>query len=209
MAFSPVATFIFASRNVDKANDGDNGRAVVAGCQGINFCSDVVNNIFKYDSTVAKTARSAASVFSEMAKDSKAFDYAGKAIKWGCNNVNPLICASGGLKVLRSDDKLNAGITETAALGTMFAGENIVKGNYERLAKSEIAKNAAQAAKDSKILKPLLKYTAEHKLNGKIGMVTKGLALVGGSIASYDLGQHFGKDIAKRVTSNFGLEVKA
>ena len=35
------------------------------------------------------------------------------------------------------------------------------------------------------------------------------LALVGGSIASYDLGQHFGKDIAKRVTSNLNLEYKA
>ncbi len=209
MAFSPVATFIFASRNVDKASNGDDGRAVVAGCQGINFCSDVVNNIFKYDSAVAKTARSAASVFSEMAKESKAFDYAGKAIKWGCNNVNPLICASGALKVLRSDDKVNSGITEAAALATMFAGENIVKGNYERLANSETAKNALKAAKDSRILKPLLKYTTEHKLNGKIGMVTKGLALVGGSIASYDLGQHFGKDIAKHVTSNLNLEYKA
>lgn len=205
MSFSPVSTGIFAFRSADKASHGDDSRAVIAGCQSINFGKDVLSSVFKADSAVAKTARSAASVFSDLAKESKAFEYAGKAVKWGCDNVNPLICVSSGIKVLRSDDKVGSGITETAALATMFAGENIVKANYDALANSKYAKEAAEAVKDIKALKPVLKYVSEHKLGGKIGMVSKGLALVGGSIASYNIGEYIGKDIAKKVKAEFNL----
>ena len=205
MSFSPISTGIFAFRSADKASRGDDSRAVIASCQGINFGKDVISSVFKYDSSVAKTARSAASVFSDLAKESKAFEYAGKAVKWGCDNVNPLICASGAIKVLKSDDKIDSGVKETVALSTMFAGENIVKGNYDALVNSKYAKEAAEAIKDIKVLKPVLMYVTEHKLNGKIGMVTKGLALVGGSIASYNLGEYIGKDISKRVKSNLVL----
>lgn len=205
MGFSPVSTGIFAFRNVDKASNGDDGRAVVASCQSINFCNDIAGSIFKYDSSLAKTARSAASVFSDLAKESKAFDYAGKAIKWGCDNVNPLICASGALKVIKSDDKVNTGITETAALATMFAGENFIKGNFDAAMNSKYAKEAAKAAKNTEALKPLFEYVAKHKLGGKIGTVAKGLALVGASITSYNIGEYIGKDVSKGVTARLGI----
>ena len=42
-------------------------------------------------------------------------------------------------------------------------------------------------------------------MGGKIGTVVKGLAFVGGSMASYAVGQKFGEDIANRVEANLGL----
>lgn len=205
MSFSPISTGLFAFRNVEKAENGDSGRAVVAGCQGLNLCNEVAGSIMKYDSALSKTARSAASVFSEMAKESKAFDYAGKAIKWGCDNVNPLICASGAIKVARSDDKVDAGIKEALALSTMFAGENFVKGNYDLAANSKFMKEMSKAAKETQALKPVFGYITKHKLGGKIGTAIKGLALVGASITSYNIGEYLGKDFSSSAKAKLGF----
>lgn len=206
MGFSPVSTGIFAFRNVDKAEHGDKGRGVVAGFQTLNFGNDVASNILKYDNGIAKTARSAVSVFSDMAKESKAIDYAGKALKWGCDNVNPLICASGALKVATSDDKVQAGITEAAALSTMFAGENFVKANYDKAANSKYVKEVAKAAKETEALKPIFEYVAKHKLGGKADTFIKGLVLVGASITSYSIGELIGKDASKGIGAKLGIK---
>ena len=194
-------------RNGDKASKGDDGRAVVAGCQGLNLCGDVASQVMKYDNAFANTARSAASVFSGMAKDNKAFKYASKAIKWGCDNVNPLICIAGGIKTLKSDDKISTGITEAAALTTMFAGENFIKSNYEAISKSKVVKNLIKQMKNTKGIKNIFKYISKKNLGGKIGTVIKGLALVSASIASYSAGEYMGKNIAGSVKSK--LEFKA
>lgn len=206
MGFSPVSTGIFAFRNVDKAERGDKGRGVVAGFQTLNLGNDIAGTVLKYDNAIAKTARSAASVFSDMAKESKAFDYAGKVLKWGCDNVNPLICASGAIKVATSENKTEAAITETAALATMFAGENFVKGSYDKLANSKYIQEINKAARETEAFKPLFEYVAKHKLGGKIGTVAKGLALVGASIASYSIGEYIGKDTAKGVGAKLGIQ---
>lgn len=205
MSFSPISTGLFAYRNVGKAENGDSGRAVVAGCQGINLCNDIAGSIMKYDSAISKTARSAASVFSGLAKDSKALDYAGKVIKFGCDNVNPLICASGALKVAKADDKVQAGITEAAALATMFAGENFVKANYDAVANSKLFTGMSKAAHETEALKPMFNSIAKHKLGGKIGTVVKGLALVGASITSYSLGEYLGKDFSNSAKAKLGI----
>ena len=127
--FSPVASFIFACRNVDKTKDGDVGRSAVAAGQA----AGLVQEVSKYDGLVANSARSALSVFSNLAKENKAFEYATKAVKFAADNVNPLICASGVLKTAMSDDKIETGITEIAALSAMFAGEGMIKKNYDKI----------------------------------------------------------------------------
>lgn len=193
--FSAVASGIFAVRNVDKTKNGDVGRSAVA----LGQTAGLVQEVAKYDNIVSKGARSALSVFSEMAKENKAFEYAGKVTKFAVNNVNPLICASGVIKTAMADDKVKTGITEAAALSTMFMAEAAVKHNYENIIKSKSCQDAVAKFSKSKVGKPIIDYLEKHKLKGKAGIIIKGLAFVTASMTAYSAGQALGEDIAQKV----------
>ena len=200
--FSSVATAIFSVRNADKAANGDYGRAGVSLVQGAKAANEATKRIIKLDDKIAKTADSATSIFKDLAKQHKALDYAGKAAKWCGNNVNPLICMSAGVKVAMSDDKLTSGITEAGALSGMFAGEYVVKQNYDKIAKSQTAHKCLEKASETKILKPVIKYIQNNKMGGKIGAIAKGVTFVAASIGSYAVGQNLSGEFADRIKSN-------
>lgn len=202
--FSAVASGIFAARNVDKTANGDVGRSAVA----LGQTAGLIQEVAKYDGLAAKAARSALSVFSELAKENKAFEYAGKATKFAVNNVNPLICASGVIKTAMSDDKVKTGITEAAALSTMFMAEAAVKHNYERAVNSNSCKNAVSKASKSKLLKPVFNILEKHQWTGKAGTVVKGLAFVAASMTAYSAGHAVGDDIADRVKAELKIPKK-
>ena len=168
--FSAVSSAIFAYRNVGKTEKGEYGRALVAVAQGLN----VLNEVARYNKAIAKGTDAAVSVFDSLAKKSKVVDCGVKAVKRRKKNVNPLICASGALKVAMSDDKKTAAINEAAALTTMFAGERIAK------------------AAIPKILEKI-------KLPGKMNAVVKGVAFVCASIASYSAGEYLGNKINEEI----------
>ncbi len=199
--YSAVASSFFAVRNAKKTENGEVGRSAVA----LGQTAGVVQEIAKYDGAVANTARSACSVFSDMAKQNKAFEYAGKFTKFAVNNVNPLICVSGGIKTLTSDDKIGTGITEVAALSAMFLGEGLTKKHYAKIVNSKTCKNVVEKASKSKMFKPVLEYLKLNKLNGKAGLILKGLTFVIASITSYNIGEKVGKDIAKEVKKELGI----
>ncbi len=196
--FSPVASCIFACRNVDKTKNGDVGRSAVAAGQA----AGLVQEVSKYDGLVANSARSALSVFSNLAKENKAFEYATKAVKFAADNVNPLICASGVVKTAMSDDKIGTGVTEATALTAMFAGEGMIKKYYDKAVNSSSVKNGIKNLSKNKIMKPVFEYLEKHQLKGKAGAIIKGLLFVGGSMTSYAIGQKFGETTAKRVKAN-------
>ena len=198
--FSAIASGIFAARNVDKTANGDIGRSTVA----LGQTAGLVQEIAKYDNIVAKGARSALSVFSDLAKEHKAFEYAGKVTKFAVNNVNPLICASGVIKTAMSDDKVKTGITETAALSTMFMAEAAVKHNYNRIANS----NTVSKVLKSNTLKPVLKFLEKHKWTGKAGTILKGLVFVAASMTAYSAGQAVGNDVADKVKAELKIPKK-
>lgn len=200
--YSAVASGIFAVRNVDKTANGDVGRSAVAYGQG----AALVQEVAKYDGIIANSARSAVSVFSDMAKQNKAFEYAGKITKFAVNNVNPLICVSGALKTARSDDKVKTGITETAALTGMFAGEGLIKLYYDKAIGSQTCKSFLAIASDNKFLKPVFEYLEKHKLKGKAAAIIKGVTFVAGSMSSYAVGNSMGDDIAGRVKANLNIK---
>lgn len=177
-----ISSLIFAHRNVGKTQNGEIGRAPVAVAQALN----VVKEVSKYNKTVAQGTDAAVSIFTNMAKTSKAADYAVKGVSWATKHVNPMIAASGVLKVAMSDDKLSAGIKETSALGTMFAGEKI----------ANIALKALAQCKNPKIAKLF-------NTNTKLGMIVHGVLFVGASIASYALGEKLGDNLAKEVKTEF------
>ena len=196
--FSPVASCIFACRNVDKTKNGDVGRSAVAAGQA----AGLVQEVSKYDGLVANSARSALSVFSNLAKENKAFEYATKAVKFAADNVNPLICASGVVKTAMSDDKIGTGVTEATALTAMFAGEGMIKKYYDKAVNSSSVKHGIKNLSKNKIMKPVFEYLEKHQLKGKAGAIIKGLLFVGGSMTSYAIGQKFGETTAKRVKAN-------
>ena len=199
--FSAVASGIFAYRNAEKTKNGEVGRGAVT----LGQTAGLLQEVSKYDGLAANAARSTLSVFSDLAKQNKFFEYAGKATQFAVNNVNPLICASGVVKTAMSDDKVGTGVTELTALSAMFTGEGLIKLYYDKAANSKNCKDLLAKASDKKYLKPILGYLEKHKLNGKAGAVIKGLVFVGGSMGSYAVGETLGKDISKRVKANLGI----
>ena len=202
--FSAIASGFFAYRNAEKTKNGEVGRSAVA----LGQTAGIFGEISKYNNLVGNTARSAASVFSDLAKQNKAFEYVGKVTKFAINNVNPLICVSGGIKTAMSDDKIKTGITETAALTTMFAAEALVKDNYER-----ISKNVYSKITKTEKLKPILEFLEKHKWTGKAGSVIKALSFVAASMTAYTIGEKIGnnmsEDVKKVINSHKKIDQKA
>lgn len=174
--FSAISSMIFAYRNVGKTQNGEIGRAPVAAAQAIG----VIDEVARYNATVAKGADAAVSVFNNLAGKSKVMKGVVKATKWGVNNVNPLICVSSGIKIATADDKASTAIKEVGALSAMFAGEAIAKRAIPEIVK-------------------------KLPVGGKVGAVIKGLAFVGASIASYAIGEKMGNDLAKELKTDFGF----
>ncbi|MBO5435486.1 hypothetical protein J6A31_06815, partial [bacterium] len=123
-------------------------------------------------------------------------------------NVNPLICASGVLKVAMSDDKIHDGIVETTALIGMFAGEALMKDNFNNFFNEQTFKNIAKKSADKGILTKFSELVQKSKYTGKVASVMKGIAFVLGSIGSYSLAQKAGEKYAEDVIDFFGLESK-
>lgn len=199
--FSAVASGIFAYRNADKVQNGEIGRSAVT----LGQTAGLVQEVAKYDGIAANTARSALSVFSDLAKQNKAFEYAGKATQFAVNNVNPLICASGVIKTAMSDDKIGTGITEVAALSAMFAGEGMIKKYYDNVASSNTVQKTIENMSENRALKPIFDYLEKHNLKGKTAAIIKGLLFVAGSMTSYSVGQELSKPLVKRAKSELGI----
>ena len=176
MSTNAVSSLIFAFRNVDKTKNGEIGRAPVAMAQGVKVVQSALEKASVYNENIAKGTEAATKVVTELSKESKVVNGVVKATDWATKNVNPLICVSGGIKVLMSDDKPKAAIRETSAIATMFAGE--------RAAKLALAK---------------------LPIGGVKGTIIKGLLFVGASIASYSIGEKLGNHLADeiRVDSSF------
>ena len=202
--FSPVASTIFAYRNAEKTKNGDVGRSVVT----VGQCAGVVQEISKYDNIFAVSARSALKAYENLAKDSKVLGYAGKALKFAADNVNPLICASGAVKVAMAEDKVHAGITETMALAGMFLGEGIMKQTFNGIFNEQNVKNTAQKAADNNILKPLAEAFQNSKFAGRTAGFLKGVLFVCGSIISYAMAEKAGNFYAEDIMKKLGIERK-
>ena len=172
--FSAISSAIFAYRNIGKTQRGEIGRAPVAAAQ----TAGVISEIARYNATLAKGTDAAVGVFTNLAKKSKVMEGVVKATKWGVNNVNPMICVSSGIKVLKSDTIQT--LKEIGALSAMFAGEAIAK-------------------------KALPELVKKLPVGGKVGAIIKGLGFVAASICSYAIGEKLGDNLAKEAKINAGF----
>ena len=198
---------IFFYRNYKKATDdtenGEKARGTVAFAQG----AKIVDGVIKYTDKPGKVGTKALNIFNEYAKQYKAIDYAGKAVNWATHNVNPLICISGGIKVLNSDDKVHTGITQVGALSGMFLGEGLMKLHMGKVINEQNILKLANKFKDTKGLKNITQYILKSGNSNKLASIIKGLLFVSGSITSYNLGEKLGNDTADRICKDIGIDI--
>ena len=156
------------------------------------------------DPTLKEATKSAADTIKNMSKTSKFVNGVSKVVSFTADHINPLICATSGVKVLASDDKLDTGIRETYALGTMFAAEALAKEvlgmpytEKDKVTGKSITKTREGLYKKSpfldKQISAMKDYCDTKKAFGKISLkavpgAAKGLLFVGASIGGYKLG---------------------
>lgn len=199
--FSPVASGVFAFRNIGKTENGEIGRAPVA----VGQVAGIIKEIGKYDKTIAIGTKNALNVLRDVAGDSKALKYAGKTVEFLSNNINPLICVSSVVKVAMSEDKERTLKEEIGSLGCMFAAEYAVSKNYDKIANSQAVKTTVKKISDSNIFKPLFKTIAKNNWGGKVGSIIKGLTFVTASIGASCIGLEATKSFLK-ATDGSGKE---
>ncbi len=196
--FSPVASGIFAFRNVGKTENGEIGRAPVA----VGQFAGVIKEIGKYDKTIAMGTKNAMQILHDIAGDSRALRYAGKTVDFLSSHINPLICASSVVKVAMSDDKEKTFKEEAGSLAFMFAGETLIAKNYDKIANSKTVTNTIDKMSKSSLFKPMFKTIAKNNWGGKIGAIIKGLSFVTVSIGSSCIGLDLTKSLLKTTDKN-------
>lgn len=168
--FSPVATTIFCVRNGDKTASGDFGRLPVTVGQG----AAVIKAGAEYNNPISKGLKTFLNTSETIAKSDKFYRGLSKTVKFAADNVNPLIVASSGLKVLLADkeERKDTIIKESVGLSAMFLGEGLMKKHMDKvLTKLPVGK--------------------------KWIPIIKGIAFVAGSIGASTLGYKAGEKIAQ------------
>lgn len=120
-----------------------------------------------------------------------------QVVNFTADHINPIICATSGVKVLYADDKVDAAARESLALGAMFGAENLAKKALGMPVIKTVNKQKVSIPREALYKKnpfineqvtALKDYCATKKLFNKISLkfvpgAIKGLAFVGASIA--------------------------
>lgn len=206
---SIVSSGIFSSR---RANSGADALAQsnpfvaamnmdIAGGQILNAAKGISAIAKESNSAVATGFNSAEESIKALTKGDKVLNGFGKVLNFTSNYINPLITATGAIKVLTADDKKDAAIREGLGLGTMFAAEAAAKrvigmpiikkvnGQRVAVAREGLYKHNPFAAQQVEALNDFCntKKIFNKSLKFLPGLL-KGLAFVSASIAGYKLG---------------------
>lgn len=177
-AFLPSITSggIFSTRRASSATSANNPfigamNADIAGGQALNVAKGV-SNIAKYsNNTLSADIISAEESIKNLAKTDKVIGGISKVLNYTADHINPIICATGAVKVACSDNKKDTAIEEGTALGVMFSSEALAKrvigipNNTKFDAKTMIEKNdGIYRIVDGK--ETLIAEKGKYKLNG-------------------------------------------
>ena len=99
----------------------------IAGGQILKAAEGVTSIAKESKNTLASSITSAEESIKALSKGDKVLSGIGKVMSFTADHINPLICATGAVKVLTSDDKTDSAIREGLALSTMFASEAAAK----------------------------------------------------------------------------------
>ncbi len=136
-AFMPSITSgaIFSSRRTNSGVDAMAAHNPFVGAMNLDIAAGQVTNAAKGVANIAKESKaawangiiSAEESIKALSKGDKVLRGISKVVDFTANNINPLICATGAVKVLTADDKSEAFGKEALALGTMFGAEALAK----------------------------------------------------------------------------------
>lgn len=174
-----IRSTCFGIRNIDKTQQGHVGKAAVASGQIRN----AIVEARKYDGFVGKTANTAVEVVKGFFKNEKVLAYAGKALNFAGDYVNPLICVSAGIDVALSDDKEKAFVENSMGLGVMFGVETLMKKHLDSVVKIKGIDTIAEK---------VMKFASTARGGKYIPAIAHGGAFVVGSCLAYAAGQNFG-----------------
>ena len=208
---SPItSSFIFSTRRANNGIEALNASNPIVGAMNLDIAGGQITNAAKGIAEVARTSKhsiaseilSAEESIKALSKTDKIVRGVGKVLDFTAKNINPLICATGALKVAcTKEDKVDAAIVEGAAIGTMLGvtepGAKRILGlgkHKEGLyKKNPFLNKQAEALKD---------YCNTKKLFNKVSLkaapaVFKGLGFVASSIAGYKLGNYVGEKVVE------------
>lgn len=185
-----ISSAIFCARNVDKAERQDKvGRWAVAVGQG----KKVFDYVRTLDNDLGKGANEAYKNITMVSEKSKALQGLGKAVDFASKKVNPLICVSSGIDILRAKDKEEAFVENGAALMGMFGVEALMKKHMDEKLTEKCLEKASKIKGLENAAENFAKFTGKNKFTKAIPAMIYGTAFVIGSCTGYNVGQKFGK----------------
>ena len=158
------------------------------------------------DPSLDVATKGAAETIKSTSTAGKILKGAGKVVSFTADNINPIIIGAGAIKVLGSDDKLDAAARETTALTCMFGAEAAAKafvgmpvldkvngktvathvdGSYKKLFTGKQLETLNELFL---VKKSMAECSFGQKLLKATPGVAKGLLFVGASIAGYKVG---------------------
>lgn len=209
-AISPItSSFIFSTRRANNGVEAINASNPLVGAMNLDIAGGQITNAAKGVADIARESKNA--IATEIISAEKSIKALGKADKFmrGCgkvlqftaDNINPLICATGVVKVACSDNKVDEGITEGAAIGTMLGVSEPMAKRILGLGKHKegLYKKNPFLAKQADVVKD---YCETTKLFNKVSLkalpgIGKGLGFVAASIGGYQLGHKIGTEIVE------------
>ena len=203
MAFSPVASGIFAFRNVGKNERGEIGRAPVAAGQ----FKTIFDEIKTYDKTIAKGTESAINLVREASGNKDALKGVGKFLGFCSENVNPLICVSSIVQVARAEDQKKEGLIQGGTLLPMFLGEGLFKKHWSQIKQFYI--NIAKKISLTELGGKAMKAIETHNMGGKVGAIVKGGSFLTCSIGCSTLGNKVMRSLLKDDVDEGALRMAA
>lgn len=210
-AISPItSSFIFSTRRANSGIEALNASNPIVGAMNLDIAGGQITNAAKGIAEVARDSKhylaseilSAEESIKALSKSDKIVRGIGKVLDFTAKNINPLICATGALKVAcTKEDKVDTAIVEGAAIGTMLAGTEPAAKRILGLGKHKegLYKQNPFLNKQAEALKD---YCNTKKLFNKVSLkaapaVLKGLGFVASSIAGYKLGHNIGSELVE------------
>ena len=203
-----------ASRGVDAMEDDKHlfgaMNMTIAAAQIFKGVNAGTNAMLVMNPELTTTVQTATESIKALSDKSKLAKCGGKLIKFVANNINPIICVAGGVKVLGSEDKVDTAARESLSLTSMFLAEGaykslvgmpkVVDGNMQLTGKfSHFLEKQSQAISDTKVVKNMIeKLPALKTLPG----LARGIGFAIASILGYKLGTVLGDVIIGEKAKN-------
>ena len=205
---------VFSTRRASKAVDNLEEKPIYAATNGLIASGQILNGaravkgLSIASNVSAKTAIENAvgttKVATTATNTAKTLTGIAKVVDVVADNINPVICLAGGIRVLGEENKTEAAAEEILRLGCMFGAESITKQALGMPYYKKVMGQKVAFERKNPFLKQqcdaMEEFCATKKLFNKVSLkgvpgVVKGLLFVGASIGGYQVGDKLAKEL--------------